>query len=277
MLTEYSVPNDLGFEFFLSNRVRIAQDGDTAKKEDQPLRITRAIFHWRLDKFHQFQRYHDPLKWNMAIYLALLVDDKAERDPNNLNYDNSRTRIRLNDTNKRYMIDFLRCFLEHHNTPAQFGIRESFITNWKDTKLDIFIVRGKLRGRVKDAYKRLTGDWETLLENRRSMVAPAAFEARFGKFVGVLIPGDQAYKTQRNHSNMEFQAVTTLSENTRAPRQEKWTTLLAAMETPFDTNMIADVEPQEGPRHVCQLEAAAKALESVQVQEILELLDADFA
>jgi hypothetical protein len=72
-----TIPPDIQLTFFLANRPRINRQGGIAIKDasEQGLAITRAIWYYRIDEDHQFQRYHDTNRWNVAMFLALLVQD----------------------------------------------------------------------------------------------------------------------------------------------------------------------------------------------------------
>jgi hypothetical protein len=185
--------------------------------------------------------------------------------------------FQLGDNQKSYIVDYIQAMLEHHNSPAQFEKRDLFIAGWKRHTFDVYLFRGNMKRRVKTALRSVGSDWDVELEAQRMMVPGAAFEAPFGRFVGVMIPGDRAYRTQREHNNTEFGAATIQFENTPAPDRQYFTSLLAAMETPFDTTMIADVPAQQDFRHMCPIADAVQILESTSVSDILALLEDQFA
>ncbi|OAG11779.1 uncharacterized protein CC84DRAFT_1170625 [Paraphaeosphaeria sporulosa] len=71
-----SIPADLRLESLLKNQATIdAQSRLTIRDvKKQHIDITRAIYFWRFDDLHQFQRYRDSARWNIAIFIALLTD-----------------------------------------------------------------------------------------------------------------------------------------------------------------------------------------------------------
>jgi hypothetical protein len=217
------------------------------------------------------------MRLNTAVFLVLLVEDKLSQDLSRLNYQINRNRVTLSGGQRLYLTEFLWGVLEHHNTPGQFNHRETFITHWRDHQLELFNFTGRKLRDAGRAYSRLSRDWASLLESNRNTMSPAAFEARFGNFVGVIMSGDETYQSQRDQSNLAFSATKLLSDSIPAPHKAHWTTMLEAMETPFDSSMIADLNPQEDPRHVCSFDNAVGALEAVEVQDIMELLEAQFA
>jgi hypothetical protein len=82
----------------------------------QSLAITRAIFFYRLDPAHQFQRHHHNItRWNLALFTALLsLPDKSSANPTH-----------MPPADKRFMTSYLAGVMEHHNTPQTFTAREA--------------------------------------------------------------------------------------------------------------------------------------------------------
>ncbi|KAF2848376.1 hypothetical protein T440DRAFT_536586 [Plenodomus tracheiphilus IPT5] len=70
-----NIPTDIQLPFFLRHRALLARDDDRPLKSEkaQNMNLTRAIWFYRLDSARQFQRYHDGVRWNLAIYTALLA------------------------------------------------------------------------------------------------------------------------------------------------------------------------------------------------------------
>ncbi|CBY01320.1 hypothetical protein IAQ61_003147 [Plenodomus lingam] len=75
-----NIPPDIQLPFFLRHRALMARDDDRAIKSEelQSMDVTRAIWYYRLDSARQFQRYHDGVRWNLAMFTALLAREFVE-------------------------------------------------------------------------------------------------------------------------------------------------------------------------------------------------------
>jgi hypothetical protein len=210
-----TIPPDIQLAFFLANRPRINRQGGIAIKDasEQGLAITRAIWYYRIDENHQFQRYHDTNRWNVAMFLALLVQDdmlpsfsidltpaspSPPVPPPPFSYNDQRRttlqtpadeRFRLSIEGKDFIISYLSAVLEHHNNPTQFTTRDAFIRMWKRSKYEFFSLGANKKKVMKGEMKRLTGVWETVLDMKRMAVGREKYEERVAGFVGVLVPG----------------------------------------------------------------------------------------
>jgi hypothetical protein len=143
-----NIPSDIQIAFFLRNRAIIDRNGGGEPIKDevlQSLNITRAIFFYRLNVSRQFQRFHDTIRWNIAIFAALLAlpSDKppeapylAPRKHGKSNHGKMKRPPMSKDTYippaaRRFMISYLAAVIEHHNSPTVFEEREAFIKIWK--------------------------------------------------------------------------------------------------------------------------------------------------
>ncbi|KAJ4350382.1 uncharacterized protein N0V89_009003 [Didymosphaeria variabile] len=196
------IPSDLRLEFLLRNRVTIDAHCRLAIKdsEEQHVDITRAIYFWRLDGLHQFQRYHDSARWNIALYVALLTDDLSD----NSGYVKTKAA-------HEFAIAYLAAVLEHHNDAAVFEKREAFIKMWKSTQYDFFIFNSSQKRLMKNEMKRLAKEWQVELQRiqkgkelgKNNFVRENNYNAKIAKFVGVLIPGDQSQRGPNHRTPTE--------------------------------------------------------------------------
>ncbi|KAF3032910.1 hypothetical protein E8E12_002758 [Didymella heteroderae] len=180
-----NIPRDINLAWFLENRARVDEYLET-DLENRPLdlenkgeergrgdkqggcgdeKVARAAWYYRLDPVHQFQRYHDAVRWNHAIYVALLTqhtlskDRRSRRGPRDVELELSPTAI-------RFMSSFLEAVLEHHSSSssASFTKRDEFIALWQTTNLDLFTIRKSWAKKAPQrALKQLSSEWEAEL------------------------------------------------------------------------------------------------------------------
>ncbi|KAL6165372.1 hypothetical protein ACJQWK_08601 [Exserohilum turcicum] len=220
-----NIPPDIQLAFFLGHRDAINRFGDRPVKDEasQSLNMTRVIWFWRLDEARQFQRFHDTMRWNTAMFVALLtlcevqsrssyplggemnMDDQVKtgrhdtptlRDPSahvptTARHDTQTPRhpsAQIPAAARRFMTKYLAAVLEHHNTPLLFTARESFINTWKNSAWDVYTVfRGAQKKLLKNLMKRLNKDWEDELDFAEKSMSAEEFQKRVGKFVGSLV------------------------------------------------------------------------------------------
>jgi hypothetical protein len=152
--------------------------------------ITRAIFYYRLDPAHQFQRYHDANRWNIALFLALLTTPKAKPEQ----YGPCKDTLWFPETARRWVNRYLAAVLEHHNTPTEFTARERFIKLWKSSRYDFFTFRSGNAKVLKSLTKAFGKNGDDELERVKAEVGSEVFEKRVAKFVGVLVPGRREHR-----------------------------------------------------------------------------------
>ncbi|KAL1610157.1 hypothetical protein SLS60_001822 [Paraconiothyrium brasiliense] len=190
------IPSDLRLDFLLRNRATIDEHSRLAIKEPekQHIDITRAIYFWRLDGLHQFQRFHDSARWNIAIYIALLTDEICD------NASSVEAKAA-----REFAIAYLAAVLEHHNDAADFEKREAFVKLWKSTQYDFFTFNSSQKRLIKNEMKRLSKEWQVELERiqkgnelgKNNLVRKIAYNAKIAKFVGVLIPGPSSQRSPK--------------------------------------------------------------------------------
>jgi hypothetical protein len=207
-----NIPPDIQLRFFLHNRATIENYAGKPIKDEgkQSFEITRAIWFYRLDEAHQFQRFHDIMRWNTAIYVALLAIHSESNERKHSMHSEVKVPGRqrgskdpyspcnTKDTYKpippaaiHFITQYLAAVLEHHNTPtSSFTARESFIRAWKSGPWDLFTVFGGAPKKLmKSAMKRLSRDWEAELAVAEKQMGRERYEREVGKFVGGLVPG----------------------------------------------------------------------------------------
>ncbi|KAF2133795.1 hypothetical protein P153DRAFT_330295 [Dothidotthia symphoricarpi CBS 119687] len=181
-----NIPLDIQLPFFLRNRTHITRTPLKSAKHQHP-DITRAIFFYRLCPTHQFQRYHDATRWNIALFVALLSLSCPHNCPQKvgLKWD-----VYIPPPARTFMISYLAAVLEHHNTPTVFPAREEFIELWKTSRYDMFEIQtaGQKKA-LKNACRQLTGAWEVELDTTRREMEKHTYMKRVAPFVGCLVPG----------------------------------------------------------------------------------------
>ncbi|KAF2439640.1 hypothetical protein P171DRAFT_501974 [Karstenula rhodostoma CBS 690.94] len=199
------IPPDLRLDFLLKHRAMIDAHSRLAIKdaEKQHINITRAIYFWRFDDLHQFQRYHDSARWNIAIFVALLTDrthDEPKSEIGKATCDNPKSAKAK--AAREFVVAYLAAVLEHHNDAATFEKREAFIKLWKSTKYDLFTFNSAQKQTMKRDMKRLSNEWQAELERiqkakdlgNNEYEVETAYNAKVAKFVGVLIPGPRSQR-----------------------------------------------------------------------------------
>jgi hypothetical protein len=144
-LKNAGVPADLQLSFFLRNHTYIDRHGGRPIKDHdaQSLEITRAIFCYSLKEVHQFQRYHDMSRWNMALFTALLaMSTKSNFSQFQSFFKTSRKPVpkveHISISAQHFMVTYLAAIMERHNTPQLYNKREEFVRRWKDSGWDLF-------------------------------------------------------------------------------------------------------------------------------------------
>lgn len=188
----------------------MAEYGDEPLKDcQQPFHITRGLIYYHLSDIG-FQRLHDFFRLNVAIFLALLVEnnksqaalESTELEPNLLNYDGEPF-IELPHSAKQFILSYLDAVMEHHNNPMDFRCRNAFIKKWKNVKWDFFKPRAHMAKKLKMETARVKKDWETYLSSLKDELDREEFEHRFGRFINVLIPGGDL-GIQRTNSGVDI-------------------------------------------------------------------------
>lgn len=189
-----SIPKDLRLQFLLKNRATIDTDGRRPIKDAavQHIDITRAIFFYRFDDAHQFQRYHDTIRWNIAIFVALLTasDEQLAQQGHN-----QRGEILLVPAARAFVIAYLAAVLEHVHNPTGFVKRDEFIKMWKQESFEFFFLRSAQKKMVKQIINNLRDEWKSELEAMRKQIGAKRYETEVAKFVGVWTPGHYETKT----------------------------------------------------------------------------------
>lgn len=197
-----NIPPDINLMFFLRNRSLIDHDNSTPLKDErnQASSVTRAIFFYRLSPLHQFQRYHDAARWNIAIFTALLtqhfLSQRIKHRDKNAGEELLQTRgdasahTKLTPAAVRLMHMYLAAVIEHHNTPAVFQEREDFINLWKRSAYELFSIHASwARKALQRAMKQLSLEWEVELDIGKRHMRKDEYEVKVGRFVGSIVPG----------------------------------------------------------------------------------------
>jgi hypothetical protein len=241
-----SVPAGIQLSFFFRNRASIDRhDGCPIKDEnEQSLDITRAIFFYQLDEAHQFQRYHDTSRWNLAFFTALLCLP-APASPVHSS-QNSLVHIpeakQITPAAQRFMTSYLAAVMERHNTPTVFDKREEFVRRWKDSKYDLF--QGFAAGQkklLKKEMKRLNMEWEIELDVALGELGRREYDACVAPLVGCLVPGRKDQGIHRGHLASVTRPASPPPDAMNTEIGEGKNELLEALRVPLDV----EVQEQE--------------------------------
>ena len=302
-----NMPLDINLAFLLRNRALIDECGGTPMKEDtrQTVDVCRAIWFWRLDTVRQFQRWHDGVRWNIAIFTALLSQHYAhppdQRTAESQHHDRGAgaridsprptnvdvERGRLTPAAVRFMTLYLSAVLEQHTTSSSspshsssFAKRESFIRLWRTSTYDLFTIhKSWARKALQRALKRLSREWEKELELARRRIDRYEWEQRVEPLVGSLVPGIAATRTRKDSSchprpGGEEMEVAERLESGGVEGEGKQ--LLDALRTPCPVEEPGDM--QKGMVYdderivVCDLRTAISAVQSIRPRDMLPLL-----
>jgi hypothetical protein len=209
-----SVPADLQLPFLLRNRALIDCHGGRPIKDElkQSTSITRAIFFYQLHQPHQFQRYHDLSRWNLAFFTAVLCTPPNSTASRVQSSRNTIGRVyETRDVSRaayRFMVSYIAAVLEHHNTPTVFDKREDFVRLWKDSRWDVFERLGASQKKLlKREMPRLNTEWALELDRAIKAMGRTEYDTRVAKFVGCVVPGrkDQGLR-------MEYRGATGLAD-----------------------------------------------------------------
>jgi hypothetical protein len=201
-----NIPPDLQLSYILCSCALIDRHGGRPIKDEreQSLNITRAIFSYHLHKPHQFQRYHDFSRWNLALFTALLCASLTTDIPPIQISHKLPTYItksgHITPAARRFMTSYIAAVLEHYNTPTIFGKREDFIKRWKGCKRDFFQRFGaSQRKLMKKEMQRLNAEWEHELDRAAKYMGSKAYDAQVARFVACIVPGRKVQDPLMKH------------------------------------------------------------------------------
>ncbi|KAI8930904.1 hypothetical protein NX059_011919 [Plenodomus lindquistii] len=302
-----NIPPDIQLPFFLRHRalIALADDRPLKSEEAQSSQLTRAIWFYRLDSTRQFQRYHDGVRWNLAMFVALLAisSRSADVDEHNVQVSSGdqalpgthayRTTphptdprittkdsyIPLSPSATRFITLYLAAVLEHHNTPLLFPARDSFIRFWKATRWDVFTVPRAVQKKIlKSEMKRLGREWEGLLDEEMQRLGRRAYDGVVGRFVGCVVPGrkDQGCRGVGGLNEVREDGREVVGEYVGMEGMEDkeggGNELLDALRVPFSGQRELGRLQEEEASMVAELRYAIAAVQKVTAREILSVL-----
>ncbi|KAH7551846.1 hypothetical protein BM1_09480 [Bipolaris maydis] len=299
-----NIPPDIQLPFFLRNRHVIDQyHGKPVKDEArQSTDITRAIWFWRLDEARQFERFHDTMRWNTAMFIALLtLHDFQTRSnhPKGMQMSKDTTKkghddisapqfkaIGINAAACRFIKQYLAAVLEHHNTPLLFDARETFIKTWKNGTWDLYTgFRASQKKLLKNLMKKLTKDWEKELDSAESNMGKEEYRIRVAQFAGSLVPRrrEQDISTGTLPGQEKSKYVYRVNNPPHTPRESREVErneLLDALRVPFTPQTKEKTRDQRNESYeleedrnmVTGLRNAIEALQVTRPQDMLPVL-----
>ncbi|EUC40623.1 hypothetical protein COCMIDRAFT_30463 [Bipolaris oryzae ATCC 44560] len=292
------IPPDIQLPFFLRNRNVIDQYGGKPVKDEakQGMDITRAIWFWRLDEARQFQRFHDTMRWNTAMFIALLAldlqtkslemsQDTTRRGHHDTTAPQSK-KVHINTAAYRFMKQYLAAVLEHHNTPLLFDARETFIVTWKNGALDLYTgFRGAQKKLLKNLMKKLTKDWEKELDIAESNLGKEEYRIKVAKFAGSLVPRRREQDIPTGTRPMQEKSGRVYGTDSppcipHKSQEIKKNDLLDALRVPFTPQTKEKTRDQKNGSYelkedvnmVTELRNAIEALQVMRPQDMLPVL-----
>ncbi|KAF3033224.1 hypothetical protein E8E11_002906 [Didymella keratinophila] len=263
------IPPDISLAWFLRNRARVdsyirtgmQHAGVGEEAEDVDDKVVRAAWYYRLSASHQFQRYHDAVRWNLAIYTALLTQHtlSKSRDNGTTTNNNRKSKIdktlseKLSPAALRFVHAYLSAVLEQHNAPTQFSKRDAFIQLWLSSRFDLFSIhKSWAKKALRRALKALGSEWAILLSQIGS-----------------------EYETRMRREKLDTEARDAEVRDTGIKRRGDANELLDALRAPFPTLVAGQraLEPVEDEMAmVCDLRTAITCVQSTQPRDMLPVL-----
>jgi hypothetical protein len=233
-----SVPSDIQLPFLLRNRASIDRHFGRAIKDEneQSLDVTRAIFFYHLDEAHLFQRHHDIVRWNLAIFTALLFRSvpSSTAPPSRKSHSSVPEAKQITPAARRFMISYLVAVMERHNTPTVFDKREEFVRRWKDSKWDLFHLSSAQKKVVKKDMKRLSAEWEAALDLASTELGKSEYGTRIAPFVRCLIPGRTDQSIPREHLSVAMRPDSLPPKAVSMEKEESKNEFLEALNVPLE-------------------------------------------
>jgi hypothetical protein len=233
-----SVPSDIQLPFLLRNRASIDRHFGRAIKDEneQSLNVTRAIFFYHLDEAHLFQRHHDIVRWNLALFTALLFRrvPSLPAPPSCKSHVSVPEAKQITPAARRFMISYLAAVMERHNTPTVFGKREEFVRRWKDSEWDLFHLNSAQKKVMKKDMKRLNAEWEAALDLASTELGKSEYGTRIAPFVRCLVPGRRDQGIPREHLSVAMRSASLLSNVVSMEKEESKNEFLEALKVPLE-------------------------------------------
>ncbi|ORY11726.1 hypothetical protein BCR34DRAFT_587725 [Clohesyomyces aquaticus] len=294
-----SIPPDIQLDFFLRHRATMLLHSDTPlkSKNQQSLTLTRALFFYRLSPTHQFHRYHDSVRWNIFVFLALLAiaPDKftrASRDTTTTTWtensmDGDGDIEGEGSGGKAFATTYLASVLEHHNSPQNFTLREHFIEIWKFGPWEFFRFGAAQQKVLRRQCGRVGREMSRELVSMREEMGEERYQKLVGKFVGVLVAGrrdrDQAPEEGGRGEDIDHVGgnwdgdgdVGLEEEREGGSRREMEMVhiadnyLLKALRVPLKEQYVVEIEVPGTETRVARMEDAVQAAKRVRARDML--------
>ena len=275
-----NVPRDINLAFLLRNYALIEAYNCVPQKEDsgQDEAIARAIWFYRLDTNHQFQRYQNNIRWNITLFTSLITLHSLIQQTKKQDIYQSKEGTRRSQHSPtfspaalQFMKLYLAAVMEAHAHPTIFTAREAFIRFWRVSPLELFNVKTWAQRAIGRRVKELSPEWDLELRRAWQVMGNDAYEAKVAPFVGCLIPG-QAIRTP----SLQGSAMGRYDETNAGYGKSEQNELLDALMVPCPTaawgKSHGAVKQSEDGEFVCDLRAATSCLQSVRPKEILPVL-----
>jgi hypothetical protein len=289
------IPHDIGLGWFLRHRALISayvstgvgSESECEDGGDVEANVVRAVWYYRLDAVRQFQRYHDGVRWNLAIYVALLTqhalekERRQERGEYGSDNDQGRSRykrIELQPAAIRFMTLYLEAVVEHHSHPMTFHKRDEFVRLWRCSGLDLFTTnKSWAKKALQRALKQLSPQWSRELSQAQCEMGLEAYSEKVSRFVGSLVPGraDQNLTTARERNAAKSKKASPQQEktlSTKKARNELLDALSAPCPVPAEANREQKMTRGEERSMVCDLRTAITCVQNVAPRDMLPVL-----
>ena len=271
-----NIPHDINLAFLLRNRALIEEYNCVPQKEDsgQDEAIARAIWFYRLDTDHQFQRYHDTTRWNITLFTVLITEHNLAQQPDGQDIRTLKGQrgSPISRAAARFITLYLAAVLETRKQPTVFTAREAFIRVWRVSLLVLFThVKPWAQKALKRTVKTMSPEWERELRRARKGMGSDAYDAHVAPFVGSLVPGQPGRVPCLNEGAMGRDDEANV-EYGKCEQNELLDALMVPCPTATQGKSDGPVKQSEDGELVCDLRTAITCLQSVRPKEILSVL-----
>jgi hypothetical protein len=275
-----NIPHDINLAFLLRNRALIDEYNCVPQKEDssQDEAIARAIWFYRLDTSHQFQRHHDIIRWNITLFTALITHHNLYQQTDKQDIHRTLKSQRGSPISRaaaRFITLCLAAVLEAHTNSTVFTAREAFIRVWRVSPLVLFShVKPWAQKTLKRTIKTLSPEWDKELRHARQAMGAYEYDARIAPLVGSLVPGraigvpysDEGAMGRDGKANVEY------GKYGRYEQNELLNALMVPCPVATQSKSDRTVRQSEDGEPVCGLHAAIYCVQSARPKEMLPVL-----
>jgi hypothetical protein len=269
-----NIPHDINLAFLLRNRALIDEHNCVPQKEDsgQAEAIARAIWFYRLDTSHQFQRHHDIIRWNITLFTAIITYHNLYQQTDKQGIPRTLKSQRdspISRAEARFITLYLAAVLEAHTNSTVFTARETFIRVWRVSPLVLFSnVKPWAQKTLKRTIRTLSREWDKELRRARQEMGAYEYDIRIAPFVGSLVPGRAVGVPYSDEGAMGRYG----EANVKCEQNEMLNALMVPCPVATQGKSDRTVGQSEDGKLVCGLHAAIYCVQNARPEEMLPVL-----